>query len=808
MKALDHVGLRRFVHKAASSGLAWLALSMCAFAGAGNLDFYVYDMKTGNEVRAYTARLRGTGGYDRTVNLGNTNYVRFSGVPTDQLYTLTVSKDGYYSRSIYRIIVSHNGTRTFNLGLTPTDVSIVFSISGRVVDAVTNQPLANAYVGGYRSVSGSTARRFYAITDSQGRFTIEHCIPGDYVISASRVGYYDSPTIVLSANAAINDALLPCAPHGTPLTTWRLDGFYDALSGAELRAGEFLLQSDAGWTIRHNFWSYAELENLPANQTYNITVRYVNRDGRLYYPSTLVGFRFTQGITNYTSHYLVPGDVQVGTLTGVVRNMLDGAPVPNARVRLFYGNRPLQSMYTDSQGRYTFNNVPRGYRGLIVEVSKPGWGTYSWRMPALNASSVTNDIFFCPNGTPTGTLYFYVYDEAAGYYINEPILQITLPSGHTMRVDLPDGNNDSISGLPAWQLYDLTMTASGYLSSTFLAQSVPYNSSRTLSYYMRRSTQTVGRILGTVRDLYTGNPIANARVSAYSQVYTDSQGRYTLGDQPIGTFNLSVGATGYISRTVQVTIGAGDTIVDFFLVPAEYPIGRVYGYVYESTTGSQITNSTVTAVAPNGLTLTYRTAPDSGYYNFPDLPFDLPLTFVASAPGYISAQVENFWPRQGDSHRIDFTLRPNWGGLRMGRTIKGQVQLNGYLGDATNVWLTVEAYQHDALVWRQDVRLNPDGSYEVNCPLNEPADLRLKADRWISTWLPAVNLQAIDQLPEVRFVHIGDTNDDDRIDDADLLTIMLRFGEKDPNAPDVNGDGYVDEADLMLVLFHFGAQGR
>lgn len=34
----------------------------------------------------------------------------------------------------------------------------------------------------------------------------------------------------------------------------------------------------------------------------------------------------------------------------------------------------------------------------------------------------------------------------------------------------------------------------------------------------------------------------------------------------------------------------------------------------------------------------------------------------------------------------------------MGRTIKGQVQLNGYLGDATNVWLTVETCQYDALV--------------------------------------------------------------------------------------------------------------
>lgn len=799
----------RNILRTVSSWLASLGILACAFAGAGNLDFYVYDLKTGDGVRAYTARLVGTGGYNREVTVGNTNYVRFSSVPTNQLYTLTVSKDGYYSRSIYRIVVSHNNTRTFYLGLTPTTgVGTPFTISGRVVDAVTNQPIANAYVEGYREASGQDFRRIYAITDSQGRFSFENCIPGLYVIWAWREGYNQSPTLRLLVNSATNDALLPCAPHGTALTNWRLYRFYDAMAGNELRSGECLLQSEAGWTMRFTFWSSIQLDRLPAHQRYNITVRYINTD-RVYYPSTRVGFRFVEGVTNDTYHYLVPNDLQVGSLTGVVRNMLNGAPVAGALVRLRYGDRPLHSMYTDSQGRYTFNNVPRNYRGLIVDVSKPGWGSYSWRMPALTASSNTNDIFICPNGTPTGGLRFYVYDEGAGYYLDEPILQITLPSGHSMRVDLPDGNYDLISGLPAWQLYDLTVSSSGYRSSTYLAQSVPYNSERTVTFYLRRSSQTVGRILGTVRDLTTGDPIPNALVFAYSGVRTDSQGRYTLSEQPIGTYNLTVSAEGYNSRTVQVRVTSGDTLMDFFLVPAEYPAGRVYGYVRDATTnGSEIPNSTVVAVAPNGLTLTFHTEPDSGYYNFPDLPFDRPFTFIASASGYNSAQVENFWPRLGGSDRIDLYLMPSWGGLRMGRMLKGSVQLEGYQGDLSNVWLTVEAYQDDALVWRQDVRLNPDGSYELNCPLEESADLRLKADRWISLWLPAFNLGNADTLPEARFHLIGDVNNDDRVDDADLMEILLRFGQKEPNAPDLNGDGFVDDADLMLALFHFGASGR
>jgi hypothetical protein len=786
----------------------WCIAWLYAFAGAGNIDVYVYDMRTGAEVRNYTARLVGTGGYDRSITVGNTNYVSFSSVPTNQFYTLTVSKDGYFSRSIPRIIVSHAHTRTFYLGLTPTNVTTRFSISGRVVDAVTNQPIANAYVEGYRITSGSSARRVYAFTDSQGRFTIENCIPGGYYLWAWRTGYYQSPTLEIGGSAAINDALLPCAPHGTPIGDWILWRVYDALTGGELRGLEALLQSEAGWTMRFTFWSYAQLERLPTNQRYNITVRYTNTDFT-FHPSTRVGFLFTQGVDNYTYHYLVPADVQVGTLTGVVRNMLDGRPVPNAWVNLRYGDRSIASMYTDSQGRFTFTNVPRDYRGLVVDVSKPGWISYSWVIPALTASSVSNDIFTCPNGTPRGTLHFYIYDEAAGYYIDGATLQITLPSGHSTKVDMGDGYYEIVSGLPAWQLYDLTVTAPGYRSSAWLGQSVPFNSARSLYYYLRRSNQSVGRLLGTIRDLLTGNPVPNAFVWTYGgATRADAQGRYTLSEQPIGSLDLSVWALGYNTRTVRVLVSAGDSLLDLFLVPLEYPSGRVYGYLYDSTTGWGLINATVVAVAPNGLTLTTRTPPDSGYYNFPDLPSDMPFTFIASASGYNSSQVENFWPRRGDTHQIDLYLTPQWGGLRMGRTIKGRVHLPNYQGDLSQVWLTVEAYQYDAPVWRQDVRLEPDGSFEVGCPLQEVADLRLKADRWISQWLPQVDLGSVDTLPEVRFMHIGDTNDDDRVDDADLLEILLRFGEKEVNAPDLNGDGWVDDADLLLILLHFGAQGR
>lgn len=785
----------------------WLSALVSAFAGTGNIGVVVYDLKTGSEVRQFTARIVGSLGTDITLNSGDNNYVRFNNLSTRETFTLTVSKDNYYSRSISAIIVSKGNTRDFALALTPTSgVGTPFPIRGRVVDAVTNQPISGAYVEGYRLAAGQSYRRVYAITDSQGRFTVPQCIPGSYHFVATRVGYHSSPDLELYATGEVNDLLLPCAPHGTPLGSWQLRRMYDALSGQELRSGECLLRGEAGWTLRLTFWDGWRLDRLPANQVYNVTVRYINTDVA-YHPSTRVGFRLIEGAVVSDHFYLVQTDMTVGTLTGTVRNMLDGSPVPNAWVQLRYGDRPIYSMFTDSQGRYSFTNVPRDYRGLNLNVSKPGWGSYTWYIPALSASSTTIDLFTCPGWTPVGDLRFWIRDEPARFAIDGATLRITLPTGQNTLVDMGNGNSIRISGLPAWLTYDLTISAPGYRAATYLSQPVPYNSERGLEFYLLRASQSTGRLLGTVRDLLTGNPIPNATISAYREVRTDSAGQYTLGDLPLGTFDVWVGAEGYQARVVTVTLRSGDNLRDFFLVPAEHPSGRVYGTVRNAVeNGREIPNSTVVAVAPNGLTLTDNTGPASGWYDFPDLPHDMPFTLIASAPGWDPATVENFWPRLNSADQIDFYLNPSWGTARM-QTLKGSLVLEGFRGNPTAVWLTIEAYQHGALVWRSDIHPRADGSYEVNCPIQGVVDLRLKADRWISVWLDGFDLRNR-QLPEVIFTELGDTNNDDSIDLFDFGELIQRFGQEEVNPPDLNGDGWVDILDVLLVFSNFGAMGR
>ena len=55
--------------------------------------------------------------------------------------------------------------------------------------------------------------------------------------------------------------------------------------------------------------------------------------------------------------------------------------------------------------------------------------------------------------------------------------------------------------------------------------------------------------------------------------------------------------------------------------------------------------------------------------------------------------------------------------------------------------------------------------------------------------------------------HDGDVDANGCVDDADLLAVLLAFGQTGSNLGrvDVNCDGVVNDADLLIVLFHFGS---
>ncbi|MCX7925535.1 MAG: peptidoglycan DD-metalloendopeptidase family protein [Fimbriimonadales bacterium] len=64
--------------------------------------------------------------------------------------------------------------------------------------------------------------------------------------------------------------------------------------------------------------------------------------------------------------------------------------------------------------------------------------------------------------------------------------------------------------------------------------------------------------------------------------------------------------------------------------------------------------------------------------------------------------------------------------------------------------------------------------------------------------------RCIGALPDTLTLYFADVNGDSCVDDADLLSVLLRFGEACDTGEDINWDGIVDDADLLQVLLDFG----
>ncbi len=60
------------------------------------------------------------------------------------------------------------------------------------------------------------------------------------------------------------------------------------------------------------------------------------------------------------------------------------------------------------------------------------------------------------------------------------------------------------------------------------------------------------------------------------------------------------------------------------------------------------------------------------------------------------------------------------------------------------------------------------------------------------------------ELPDTLTLYLSDVNGDGCVDDADLLQVLLRFGETCDSGEDINWDGIVDDADLLTLLMDFG----
>jgi len=139
--------------------------------------------------------------------------------------------------------------------------------------------------------------------------------------------------------------------------------------------------------------------------------------------------------------------------------------------------------------------------------------------------------------------------------------------------------------------------------------------------------------------------------------------------------------------------------------------------------------------------------------------------------------------------------------------LMGGADVEGWEGDYEGLPVTVQFYQEGELKYEMQTTLDEEGRFTLgNTPVGVH-DIKVRVHRSLTKTVPEVHLEE-DHTPEIRVIlGNGDLNSDNVVDDADLLMVLMLYGEYNLDY-DLTGDGYVDDAELLIVLFNFGATGE
>ncbi len=139
--------------------------------------------------------------------------------------------------------------------------------------------------------------------------------------------------------------------------------------------------------------------------------------------------------------------------------------------------------------------------------------------------------------------------------------------------------------------------------------------------------------------------------------------------------------------------------------------------------------------------------------------------------------------------------------------LMGGAGIEGWEGDYAGLPAVVQFYQDGELKYEMQTTLDSEGRFTLeNTPVGIH-DIKVRVHRSLTKTVPEVRLEE-DEAPEIRVIlGNGDLNGDNVVDDADLLMVLMLYGEYNLDY-DLTGDGYVDDAELLIVLFNFGATGE
>lgn len=427
--------------------------------------------------------------------------------------------------------------------------------SGRVVDAETREPLANAFVWS----DDDPAR--YVRTDAKGVYAI--ALAPSRAAAAGHLASAAGPTFALQPTSAISGTVV--------------DAEGKAVAGAELRIRDATADRNRPWP-----------EGLPSRTTSgaNGAFRIAALPQRAYtVEASHAGFA-PSAVTvkdkrSGVEIVLAAGQSAFGKVTDESEN-----PIAGAEVRLtaasdaprFVRNEAEEEArvtFTDGEGNFRFEHLPRGtvdleakaesfapatVRGVTIEAERAAdLGTVM-----LERGVVLEGVVLDGDERPVAGAQVIAYPPSPAGIRGEAVARIAVAAGDAREAMSRGDGRFSITGLRAGEAIDVTARKAGYVAATLPQLELPHD--EPLRMVLESGARVSGRVTGEQGEAVSGaivtvRPSDSALPPGLSgqSTTTDGDGAFVLGELPPGRFAVSAAAKGYVSaepRLLDVREGA------------------------------------------------------------------------------------------------------------------------------------------------------------------------------------------------------------------------------------------------------------
>ncbi len=179
-------------------------------------------------------------------NTGGNGQFTIASLPVGS-YKVTAVKNGYLLPLTTPVTIQNNKTTTVNIALTPDPEINLNVVYGIIRSAVGETPLENAVVSLYSNTQPDPTLVIAATTNDKGQYIFGLIPPGEYYVTAAKLGYYTSQSalIELATNEFVPSDISLAADSAS--NTGTISGFIkDYSTGLPIADAGVALYSVAG----------------------------------------------------------------------------------------------------------------------------------------------------------------------------------------------------------------------------------------------------------------------------------------------------------------------------------------------------------------------------------------------------------------------------------------------------------------------------------------------------------------------------------------------------------------------------------